>query len=111
MQEIVRERARIHGPLIFGSHTTTNINVIAETWRKKLNRLWELCGPWPEKPTPHRMRHSFAHILLQTPGITVRDVAGLMGDTEEMVLKHYGAFVPERQARLTKVLQHAFAER
>lgn len=111
LQEIVRERARIRGPLIFGSHTTANINVIAETWRKKLNRLWELCGPWPEKPTPHRMRHTFARILLQTPGITVRDVAELMGDTEEMVLKHYGAFVPERQARLTKVLQDAFAER
>ncbi len=100
-----------HGPLIFGSHKTTDINVITDIWRRKLNRLWDLCAPWKEKPTPHRFRHTFARILLQKPGVTVRDVAELLGDTEEIVLKHYGAWVPVRQARLTKILRDAFEEK
>jgi hypothetical protein len=32
----------------------------------------------------------------------------LLGNTEEIVRKHYAAWVPERQARLTKILQEAF---
>jgi predicted transcriptional regulator len=49
--------------------------------------------------------------MLQTPGVTVRDVAELIGDTEESVRKHYAAWVPERQARVTKVLKDAFANK
>jgi len=45
---------------------------------------------------------------LQKPGVTVRDVAELLGNTEDMIRKHYGAWVPERQARLTKILKEAF---
>jgi integrase len=108
LQERIREREQKHGPLIFGTHLTRDMNVITDVWRRKLNRLWSLCGPWKEKPTPHRFRHTFARILLQKPGVTVRDVAELLGDTEEMIRKHYGAWVPERQERLTKVLREAF---
>jgi integrase len=108
LQNRIHARVADHGPLIFGTHSTKDINVITDLWRRKLNRLWELCGPWKEKPTPHRFRHTFARILLQKPGVTVRDVAELLGDTEEIVLRHYGAWVPERQARLTKILQEAF---
>jgi integrase len=111
LQERIRRRAREQGPLIFGGHTTTDMNVITDVWRRKLKRLWDLCGPWPEKPTPHRFRHTFARILLQRANVTVRDVAELLGDTEEMVRRHYAAWVPERQARLTKVLKEAFANK
>jgi hypothetical protein len=38
-------------------------------------------------------------------------VAELLGNTEEMVRKHYAAWVPERQARITKVLQEAFKDK
>ena len=44
---------------------------------------------------------------MQKPGVTVRDVAELLGNTEDMIRKHYGAWVPERQARLTKILKEA----
>ena len=111
MQNRIYARVAAHGPLIFGAHATKDINVITDLWRRKLNRLWKLCGPWKEKPTPHRFRHTFARILLQKPGVTVRDVAELLGDTEEIVLRHYGAWVPERQARLTRVLQEAFEDK
>jgi integrase len=110
LQERIRRRAG-HGPFIFGRHTTRDMNVVTDVWRRKVKRLWELCGPWPEKPTPHRFRHTFARILLQRPGVTVRDVAELLGDSEQMVRKHYAAWVTERQERLTAVLKDAFTEK
>jgi integrase len=111
LQERIRERARQFGPNIFGEHKTTDLNVVTDVWRRKLNKLWALCGPWKEKPTPHRFRHTFARILLQRPGVTVRDVAELLGNSEQMVRKHYAAWIPERQERLTAVLKEAFSER
>ena len=111
LQKRIRARVRKHGALIFGAHQTTNINVMTDLWRRKLNRLWDLCGPWNPTPHPHRFRHTFARILLQKPGVTVRDVAELLGDTEDMVLRHYGAWVPERQERLSRILREAFAQK
>jgi integrase len=111
LQDRIRERAKKHGPHIFGEHTTKSLDVITELWRRKLNLVWKDCGKWKVKPTPHRFRHTFARILLQKPGVTVRDVAELLGNTEEMVLRRYSAWVPERQARLTKILQDAFDDK
>jgi site-specific recombinase XerD len=111
LQERIRARGREHGAYIFGEHTTTDTNVITDVWRRKLKKLWTLCGPWKEKATPHRFRHTFARILLERPGVTVRDVAELLGNSEQMVRKHYAAWIPERQARLTKILKEAFDDR
>lgn len=72
---------------------------------KEADKLWEPCGPWVEKPTPHRFRHTFARILQQRTNVTVRDVAELLGNTEQMVLKHYSAWVSSRQERLTSILK------
>ncbi len=72
LQERIRARVDRFGPFIFGEHTTKNLDVITDVWRRELVRLWELCGPWTEKPTPHRFRHTFARILLQRPNVTVR---------------------------------------
>jgi hypothetical protein len=41
----------------------------------------------------------------------VRDVAELLGNSEQMVRKHYAAWIPERQERLTAVLKAAFSEK
>lgn len=111
LQERIHARAREHGPLIFGEHKTKDINVITDVWRRKLKKLWSLCGPWKEEPTPHRFRHSFARVLLERPGVTVRDVAELLGNTEQMVRKHYSAWIPERQDRLTAILKAAFSDK
>ena len=110
LQDRIRARAKEFGPLIFGEHQTKDMNVVTDVWRRKLNKLWTLCGPWPETPTPHRFRHTFARILLQRPGVTVRDVAELLGNTEQMVRKHYAAWIPERQERMTALLKAAFSE-
>lgn len=111
LQESIKLRAREVGPYIFGEHETTDMNVVTDVWRRKLKNLWRLCGPWKEKPTPHRFRHTFARILLQRPGVTVRDVAELLGNSEQMVRRHYAAWIPERQERLTAVLKAAFGEK
>ena len=110
LQERIRERARQSGPWIFGTHTTRDMNVITDVVRRKLKRLWDLCGPWAEKPTPHRFRHTFVRILLEK-GIPLPAVAELIGDSEQMVRKHYSKWVPERQARITALLQDAFSEK
>lgn len=107
LEDRIRERAAKHGPLIFGVQNTKNLNIITKTWRDRLKRLWEMCGEWKENPVPHRFRHTFARILLQD-GVGVTDVADLLGDTEKVVRLHYAAWVPERQARLTQILQNAF---
>ena len=48
---------------------------------------------------------------MQRPNVTVRDVAELLGNTEEIVRKHYAAWISERQERLTSVLKNAFSEK
>jgi integrase len=111
LQQGIRARATKHGPYIFGAHKTTTLDIITEAWRRRLNKIWEMCGEWKIEPTPHRFRHTFARILLQKPGVTVRDVAELLGNTEEMVRKRYSAWIPERQARLTKILKEAFDDK
>jgi integrase len=111
LQVQIRERAKKHGPKVFGTYATSDTNVITDVWRRKLNRLWELCGTWDEKPTPHRFRHTFARVLLQKANVTVRDVAELLGNTEAMILKHYSAWIPARQERLTALLKEAFDDK
>jgi integrase len=74
LQERIGERIRKHGGLIFGSHQTKDICVITDVWRRKLDKLWALCGTWATNPTHHRFRHTFARILLQR-GVSVQDVA------------------------------------
>ena len=49
VQERIRERAKVHRPLIFGTHVRNDTNIITELWRPKLNRRWKLCGQWALK--------------------------------------------------------------
>jgi integrase len=108
LAERVRRRAERIGPFIFGEHATTRMDVITKAWRDRLIALWERCGPWKIHPTPHRFRHTFARILLQTTSPAT--VAELLGNTETVVRDHYAAWVPERQERVSKILREAFAD-
>ena len=73
-------------------------------------RFSKLADVGDERATPHRFRHTFARILLQR-GVPVADVADLLGDDEKTVREHYARWVPERQARLTKILKEAFGDK
>ena len=106
----LRERQQKHGALIFRAGQATHMSAMSERWRSNLQKVFQLAGPFHERPIPHRFRHTFVRILLQK-GVPVPDVAELIGDTEEIVRRHYARWVPERQQRLTKILKEAFDDK
>ncbi len=104
-------RKKTQGSRIFRCGVTQNAKQLSDIWRnKRLKKVFELAGPFEEKATPHRFRHTFARILLEK-GVPVPDVAELIGDSEAMVRKYYAKWIPGRQKRLTKILQDAFADK
>jgi integrase len=104
--ERLRARERRHGALIFHCGASREMRTMAELWRVKLGKVFKLAGNFESKPTPHRFRYTFVRILLEN-GVPIADVAELIGDTEEIVRRHYARWVLERQARLTRILQEA----
>jgi site-specific recombinase XerD len=107
----LKAREKIHGPLIFLCGETGNAKQLCDIWRnKRLKQVFKLAGPFEEKATPHRFRHTFARILLED-GVEVADVAELIGDTEDMVRLHYAKWITARQERLTSILQSAFKDK
>lgn len=104
--ERLQARAKQHGAMMFRCGESMEMRTIAEQWRKRLARVFKLAGDFDERPTPHRFRHTFVRILLEN-GVPIGDVAELIGDTEDVVRQHYAKWVPERQARLTRILQDA----
>lgn len=98
-------RERKFGPKIFACGASTRLETMTDLWRRRINRVFDLVGSFEcGRPTPHIFRHTFVRLLLQR-GVSPRDVAELIGDTEDVVLKHYARWVPERQERLTNILR------
>ena len=95
-------------PFIVGQ--SERLETVTDMWRRQIGKVFELAGKFEEQPTPHRFRHTFARILLQR-GVPVADVADLLGDDEKTVREHYARWVPERQARLTRILKDAFDDK
>jgi integrase len=110
LRDRLLERAQKHGERPFTVGVSDRLETVTDLWRRKINQVFDLAGKFEEIPTPHRFRHTFARILLQR-GVPVADVADLLGDDEDTVREHYSRWVPERQARLTSVLQEAFADK
>ena len=104
-------RAERDGDRPFIVARSDRLETITNIWRRRLAKVFELAGSFDEPATPHRFRHTFARILLQR-GVPVADVADLLGDDEKTVRDHYARWVPERQARLTKILKtHSLVNR
>ena len=110
LRDRLNARARRCGlrPFIVGH--SDRLETVTDMWRRKIGKVFDLAGEFDEPPTPHRFRHTFARILLQR-GVPVADVADLLGDDEDTVREHYARWVPERQARLTKILKDAFDDK
>jgi len=81
----------------------------SDAWRERLSKVFTAAGPFAEHPVPHRFRHTFVRVQLQR-GVSVDDVAELIGDTPEMVRRHYARWVPERQNRLTAIMKVAYED-
>ena len=56
-------------------------------------------------------KYSAARLDELVGGLVTADVADLLGDDEDTVREHYARWVPERQARLTNILQEAFSDK
>jgi integrase len=73
-------------------------------WRERINRLFAIAEKlmreegksFSAHPHPHRFRHTFSASLLQA-GVSLRTVASYLGDTEEVVRKHYAKFCVAEQ--------------
>lgn len=100
-------RAERFGKRPFIVARSERLETVTNIWRRRLAKAFEVAGPFEEPATPHRFRHTFARMLLEK-GVPVADVADLLGDDEKTVREHYSRWVPERQARLTRILQDAF---
>jgi integrase len=110
LRDRLQDRAKRRGQQPFIVGQSNRLETVTGMWRRKINAVFALAGSLEETPTPHRFRHTFARILLQR-GVPVADVADLLGDDEKTVRDHYARWVPERQARLTKVLKEAFDDK
>jgi len=107
LRDRLRARTKQVGKQPFLVSGSKRLDGMTDIWRQRLAKVFELADIGTEKATPHRFRHTFARILLQR-GVPVADVADLLGDDEKTVREHYARWVPERQARLTKILKDAF---
>lgn len=110
LRDQLNARVKEHGRRPFLKGSAKHLDTVIETWRTQLDKVFQLADVGTERATPHRFRHTFARILLQR-GVPVADVADLLGDDEKTVRLHYARWVPERQARLTKILKDAFVDK
>jgi integrase len=106
----LRDREKKYGALIFRSGEATNMRAMSERWRENLRKVFKLAGPFAEPPTPHRFRHTFVRILLEK-GVPETEVATLIGDTVEVLRRHYAKWMPGRQERLASILRDAFTDK
>lgn len=58
--------------------------------------------------TPHILRHTGATLLAQA-GVSMFDIAGLMGDRVETVTRHYAKYSPDHLKKATDALQQIYA--
>lgn len=110
LRDRLQDRARQYGRQPFLIGQTKRLDTVIDTWRRHLGQVFALADVGTEPASPHRFRHTFARILLEK-GVPVADVADLLGDDERTVRKHYARWVPERQARLTRILEEAFRDK
>jgi integrase len=110
LRDRLNTRAKRCGMRPFVVGHSDRLETVTDMWRRKIGKVFDLAGKFEETPTPHRFRHTFARVLLQR-GVPVADVADLLGDDEKTVREHYSRWVPERQARLTKILKDAFDDK
>jgi site-specific recombinase XerD len=76
-------------------HTASNL------WRIRIKRMCKAAGIYPDHP--HRFRHTLAADLL-VKGASVEDVAAILGNSPQIVQKHYSQFIKARQDRLDSIV-------
>jgi len=80
-------------------HTT------ADLWRRTIKRMCKDAEVAPDHP--HRFRHTLAADLLMK-GASVEDVAAILGNSPQVVIKHYSQWIKGRQERLDSFLEQTW---
>jgi integrase len=87
--------------------TGANIRSAVSNWSRYLGRVFELADIGDGHS--HRFRDTCAVELLLA-GASVEDVATILGNTPQVVAKHYAPWVKERQVRLEKLVRASWRE-
>jgi integrase len=85
--------------------TGKNIRSAVSNWSRYLARIFELAKI--DDGHSHRFRDTCAVELLLA-GASVEDVATILGNTPQVVAKHYAPWVKERQVRLEKLVRQSW---
>jgi integrase/recombinase XerD len=110
LRDRLQTRAQRCGKQPFMTSRSQRLDGMTEIWRERIGKVFKLADIGTERATPHRFRHTFARILLEK-GVAIAAVAELMGDTEQVIRRHYSRWCGERQAALTKILKDAFSDK
>lgn len=82
----------------------SDLEHLTANWRVIFNRVFKAAGV---DGTPHQFRHTCAKRLL-VKGVSTAFVASLLGDSEEIVRKHYSKWILERQAALEEAIRRTW---
>ena len=80
---------------------------VSDYWRDQLAKVFDAAGI--KGGHPHRFRHSLAVNMLNH-GSSAEDVALVLGNSPQIVTKHYSAFVSARQERLDAQIMKTWAK-
>jgi integrase/recombinase XerD len=103
VKEVHRAGALRSGKYFFWSGNG-EVKSCVNDWQRTLSRLAKLAGV---KFHAHQLRDSFAVDLLSN-GVSLEDVATLLGNTIKIAEKHYAPWVKSRQLSLEKSIKKAW---
>lgn len=90
------------GGYFFLRGESTSMHTVADLWRRTIKRMCKDANVMPDHP--HRFRHTLAADLLMK-GASVEDVAAILGNSPEIVIKYYSQWIRGRQERLDSLLE------
>jgi site-specific recombinase XerD len=93
-------------PNYFFWNESSKLHSLTDLYRDHYFRRVFKAAQIKSEPHPHQFRHSFA-IKLLSAGVSLDNVAMLLGNTPKIVWKHYAAWVPERQQALDEAVTKA----
>jgi integrase len=103
--DVVKALAQIENGADRYFWTGKNIRSAVSNWSRYLARVFELANI--ADGHSHRFRDTCAVELLLA-GASVEDVASILGNTPQVVAKHYAPWVRERQERLEKLVRQSW---
>jgi integrase len=110
-------KGNAHNPTYFFWSGNGRQRSACGVWNRSFNRLWKLIDPAldlrdrsgrPMTPHPHMFRDTFAVENL-IAGMTMFEVATLLGNTVKVCEKHYAPFVPQMAEAINSKVRGSWA--